>query len=172
MAQELDLGSVIGPQGPKGDTGPQGPKGDPGEQGPKGETGERGPMGPAGQQGEKGATGAQGPVGKTGQQGPAGTRGSMWYTGTGITGTNTTGAVFPSSGVSAAMVNDMYMNTSTNNVYKCTLGGAASVAKWAYLGGLKGPKGDTGEQGPAGANGKTPTFRLREDGHLIAVYDD
>lgn len=28
MAQELDLGSVIGPQGPKGETGPQGPKGE------------------------------------------------------------------------------------------------------------------------------------------------
>lgn len=36
MAQELDLGSVIGPQGPKGETGPQGPKGETGPQGPAG----------------------------------------------------------------------------------------------------------------------------------------
>lgn len=41
---ELDLGSVIGPQGPKGDTGatgPQGPTGTTGATGPKGDTGER-----------------------------------------------------------------------------------------------------------------------------------
>lgn len=37
MAQTIDLGSVIGPQGPKGETGatgaigPQGPKGDTGQ---------------------------------------------------------------------------------------------------------------------------------------------
>ena len=41
MAQELDLGSVVGPQGPKGATGergPQGPAGPTGAQGPKGDT--------------------------------------------------------------------------------------------------------------------------------------
>ena len=43
MAQELDLGSVIGPQGPKGETGPQGPKG---------ETGATGPQGPKGADGK------------------------------------------------------------------------------------------------------------------------
>ena len=53
------------------------------------------------------------------------------------------------------------MNSSTNNVYKRTLGGAASVAKWAYVATLKGPKGDTGAQGakgdtgPQGAKGDT-----------------
>lgn len=47
----IDLGSVVGPQGPKGDTGatgPQGPKGDTGatgEQGPKGDTGATGAAG-------------------------------------------------------------------------------------------------------------------------------
>lgn len=38
----VDLGNVIGPQGPTGATGPQGPKGDTGAtgpQGPKGDTG-------------------------------------------------------------------------------------------------------------------------------------
>ena len=31
MAREVDLGSIIGPQGPKGETGPQGPKGEDGK---------------------------------------------------------------------------------------------------------------------------------------------
>ena len=106
-------------------------------------------------------------------------------TGTGITGTSTTGTVFSGSGVSSAIVGDMYMNSSTNYVYKCTLGGAASVAKWAYVATLKGPKGDTGAQGakgdtgaqgpqgpagPAGANGKTPSFELDEEGNLYAIF--
>ena len=39
MAQELDLGSVIGPQGPKGETGLQGPKGETGATGPQGPKG-------------------------------------------------------------------------------------------------------------------------------------
>lgn len=36
----IDLGNVIGPQGPQGATGPQGPQGATGPQGPKGDTGE------------------------------------------------------------------------------------------------------------------------------------
>ena len=35
----VDLGNVIGPQGPTGATGPQGPTGATGPQGPKGDTG-------------------------------------------------------------------------------------------------------------------------------------
>lgn len=80
----VDLGSVMGPQGPKGETGatgpqgetgPQGQKGDTGAQGPKGETGATGPQGQTGPQGEKGETGAQGPKGETGPQGPKGDTG-------------------------------------------------------------------------------------------------
>lgn len=51
---KVDLGQVVGPQGPagaKGDTGAQGLKGDTGAQGP---------------QGARGATGATGPAGKDG----------------------------------------------------------------------------------------------------------
>lgn len=61
--QEIDLGSVIGPQGPKGDTGAQGPQGI------------QGPEGPQGPRGEKGDTGAQGPKGDTGPTGPEGPQG-------------------------------------------------------------------------------------------------
>ena len=63
--QEIDLGSVIGPQGPKGDTGAQGPQGI------------QGPEGPQGPQGEKGDTGAQGPKGDTGPTGPEGPEGPV-----------------------------------------------------------------------------------------------
>ena len=54
---KVNLGRVVGPQGPKGATGPQGPKGD---------TGETGPQGPQGIKGDTGATGPQGPQGKQG----------------------------------------------------------------------------------------------------------
>lgn len=66
---KVNLGRVVGPQGPKGDTGPQGPKGATGPQGPqgvKGDTGETGPRGPQGIKGDTGATGPQGPQGKQG----------------------------------------------------------------------------------------------------------
>ena len=45
---KVDLGNVVGPQGPKGDTGPQGAAGKTGQQGPKGDTG---PQGAAGKNG-------------------------------------------------------------------------------------------------------------------------
>lgn len=85
--QEIDLGNVMGPQGPKGDTGatgPQGPKGATGATGPQGPKGDTGPQGPQGIQGETGpqgpkgatgATGAQGPKGDTGPAGPQGPQG-------------------------------------------------------------------------------------------------
>ena len=42
---KVDLGNVVGPQGPKGDQGPIG------ETGPQGPIGETGPQGPAGKNG-------------------------------------------------------------------------------------------------------------------------
>lgn len=134
------VGSIKGAKGDKGDTGAQGP------------------------QGEKGETGETGPQGAKGDAGAAGTPGSKWYNGTGVTGTSTTGTVFSGSGVSSARVGDMYLNTSTGAVYECTTAGAASAAKWAYKGsikgatgsqGPKGDKGDTGAQGPQGEKGDT-----------------
>ena len=41
--------------------------------------------------------------------------------------------------------------------------------------GPQGPKGETGAtgpQGPKGADGKTPTFRIDERGHLIVSYEN
>ena len=105
-----------------------------------------------------------------GAKGDTGQRGSFWYQGTAITGNSTTGTVFSSSGISAALVGDKYLNTSTGNVYNCTTAGNAAAAKWAYAGnirgatgqqgaqGIQGPKGDkgaTGAQGPKGDTGAT-----------------
>ena len=158
-----------GPQGPKGDTGeigPQGPKGDTGAtgpQGPKGDTGATGPQGPkgdagaAGKDGVQGATGPQGPKGDTGATGPqgpagaagaAGTRGSRWSTGTACTGTSTTATAF-ATGITDSLVNDMYLNPSTGNIYRCTVAGNASAAKWVYAGNIKGATGAAGAAGSA-----------------------
>ena len=46
--EEINCGTFIAPQGPRGATGPQGPQGDPGAQGPRGPRGATGPQGPAG----------------------------------------------------------------------------------------------------------------------------
>lgn len=73
--------------------------------------------------------------------------GAVWYTGTAITGTSTTATTFSGSGITNANVGDMYLNTSTNNTYRCTVGGAASAAKWVYVNNIKGLKGDTGDKG-------------------------
>ena len=122
--------------------------------------------GPKGDKGEKGDMGTQGPTGPTGSpgaKGATGTRGSMWYRGTAITGTSTTAKVFSGSGITSALVNDMYLNTSTSNVYQCAKSGNASTATWAYIGCIKGAKGDKGEkgeqgeQGPQGPAGTTPS---------------
>ena len=125
LQEKFDSGAL---KGEKGDTGAQGPQGEKGEPGP---------------QGVKGDTGA------------AGAPGSKWYNGTGITGTSTTETIYSNSGVSSARVNDMYLNTSTGAVYQCTVAGAASAAKWEYVGSIKGAKGDTGAQGPQGEKGAT-----------------
>lgn len=90
-------------------------------------------------------SGATGPQGPQGIQGNAGTAGGRWYSGTGITGTSTTATAFSGSGVSSAVVGDMYLNTSTYNTYRCTVAGAASAAKWVYVNNVKGAKGDAGD---------------------------
>ena len=87
----------------------------------------------------------------TGDQGPQGVRGSLWFSGTAITGENTSGTVFSGSGITAANVDDQYLNTSTGNTYKCITGGNAATAKWAYTGNIKGAIGPQGPAGPTGA---------------------
>lgn len=115
--------------------------------------------GPQGIQGKTGATGAQGPTGATGATGPRGAtgatgqRGSRISKGTAITGTSTTATIFSGTGITDALINDIYLNTSTGDMYQCTVAGTASVAKWVYVCNIKGATGATGPQGPTGATG-------------------
>lgn len=98
---------------------------------------------------------------------PSGQDGSKWYSGTAITGTNTTGTKFTSSGITAALARDKYLNTSNSNIYECVIGGNASTATWKYIGNIKGAKGDTGakgEQGDKGDKGDTGSVANIEDG--------
>lgn len=129
------------------------PKGDKGDTGAVGATGPQGPTGATGAQGPKGDTGATGATGAKGATGTTGTRGSRWNTGTAITGTSTTATVFSNSGITDALVNDMYLNTSTGAVYRCTVAGAAAAAKWVYVGSIKGATGAAGAKGATGATG-------------------
>ncbi|MDE7281030.1 MAG: hypothetical protein K2N36_04760 [Ruminiclostridium sp.] len=115
--------------------------------GVKGDTGATGAQGAKGDKGDTGAAGAKGATGATG------TRGSRWTVGTAVTGTSTTATVFSGTGITDALVNDMYLNSSTGYVYKCTVAGAAAAAKWVYAGSIKGVKGDTGATGAQGAKG-------------------
>lgn len=73
--------------------------------------------------------------------------GNKWTTGTAITGTSTNPTQFPSSGVLSANAGDMYLNSETSAVYRCTTGGAPSTALWAYVCSLRGLPGAAGLSG-------------------------
>ena len=134
------------PRGATGAIGPQGPAG------AKGATGDRGPaglQGPAGDRGPQGPTGPVGPKGAAGDRGPAGTNGTSaaWHSGTAVTGTSTSAIAVAVSGSKAG---DMYLNTSTSNVYKAT-----AANSWVYICNIKGAQGIQGPTGPQGVQGST-----------------
>ena len=139
----VDLGSVVGPQGPRGETGAEGPKGETGAQGPKGDTGAQGPKGEAGERGPKGETGAQGPKGETGA-------------GFLVKGYYETASALEAS-VQAPMAGDAY-GVGTSEPYDIYIFDGVTES-WINNGplqgarGEKGDKGDPGAQGPAGADG-------------------
>lgn len=89
------------------------------------------------------------------QSAAKGERGSRWDYGTKITGTSTSEQIFSNSGINDANKGDYYLNISTGYVYYCTVGGLASVAKWKYIGSIKGPTGPKGSIGNTGATGAT-----------------
>ena len=98
-----------------------------------------------------------------GNTGATGTRGSVINYGTAITGTSTTATAFSGSGLSSSLVNDMYINTSTFYLYRCTVAGNADNAKWVYVGSIKGAKGEKG------ANGVTPTIKAAAGANIGTV---
>lgn len=74
-------------------------------------------------------------------RGPSGSRGATWYIGTNISGTLAGDNFYTESGVDYALVDDMYLNSDTYGIYKCTKGGNSESAKWRYLGNIKGVDG-------------------------------
>ena len=86
--------------------------------------------------------------GDTGEQGIPGERGPIWNIGNNITGGNIViDQIFSTSGVSRAIVNDLYLNSDTSDVYICTTPGGSGVAKWKYSCNIKGVQGLQGIQG-------------------------
>jgi hypothetical protein len=90
-----NVGPIRGPEGPAGPTGP-----------PGADSVVPGPTGPPGADGATGATGA------AGADGAQGSRGTGWYTGAGA----------PVEPIAGSIVGDLYLDTTTGNVY--TLAGA------------------------------------------------
>lgn len=89
-----------------------------------------------------------------GQPGTNGTS-AAWFTGTTVTGTSTTATSFTVSGSKAG---DMYLNTSTANVYV-----AAAANSWKYVCNIKGAAGSNGTNATttsvfsSSANGLAPS---------------
>lgn len=98
--------------------------------------------------GTKGSTGATGSPGTAGKNGSNGTS-AAWFTGTAVIGTATSATAFTVSGSKAG---DMYLNTSTYNVYR-----ASATNNWIYVCNIKGATGAKGADGKNGTNGTNAT---------------
>lgn len=138
----IDLGKVIGPQGPKGnywrpsvdssgnlswaDSSSTSVPTSVNIKGPKGDIGATGP------QGAKGDIGSQGPKGDTGAQGPQGPKGNYWR------------PAVDSSG-----------NLTWTDSSSTTAPSSVNIKGPKGDTGLQGPKGNTGPQGPQGIQGNT-----------------
>lgn len=107
--------------------------------------------------GDRGATGATGAAGKNGTNGTS----AAWFTGTAVTGTSTSAV---SVSVSGSKANDMYLNTSTCNVYR-----ASAANSWIYVCNIKGATGSKGDKGVAGTNGITPTIKVAAGSNIGVV---
>lgn len=133
----LNLGTIKGEKGDKGDTGVQGEKGDKGDTGAKGEKGDKGDTGVQGEKGDKGDTGEQGIQGVAGKDGKDG-----------INGTNGVDGKDGTNGKDGVGIANVLINTSGE------LELTFSDGQQINLGNVKGSKGDTGEQGIQGVAGK------------------
>ena len=145
-----DLGSVVGPQGEKGDTGARGPQGETGAQGEKGDTGAQGPKGDAGERGPKGDTGAQGPKGETGGRGPKGDTGAGFL----VRGYYASVSALEAS-VQAPAAGDAY-GVGTSEPYDIYIFDGVTE-RWINNGPLQGARGAKGDKGDPGTDGKDGT---------------
>lgn len=55
-----------------------------------------------------------------------------FYKGVKLTGTSISDTIFTESGIEYANENDIYVNTTTGNVYQCTQHGSPFAATWVY----------------------------------------
>lgn len=141
-------------------------------------------VGPQGEQGIQGETGERGPQGI---QGPQGEAFSIAKTYPSIAAMN---ADYGNDDVSVGQfvlidtgdVDDednakLYVKGETQYTYITDLSGATGMQGPQGIQGIQGEQGiqgvqgDPGPQGPAGADGKTPTFSINSNGHLIATYE-
>lgn len=77
--------------------------------------------------------------GAKGDKGDTGKRGSIWTVGTALSG-EASNKIFESSGLDS-LLGDLYLNSTTYEVYKCTKDGNAANATWSKVGVVKGDKG-------------------------------
>lgn len=155
MAREVDLGSIVGPKGPQGETGPTGPKGEQGLQGPTGPAGKDGAQGPAG------------PTGAKGEQGPKGERGDPFAVAKVYTSVAEMNKGYATDGlaqgkfvmVNTGNVNDednakLFVKGTEKYDFVTDLSGAQGIAGPQGLAGKDGAQGVVGPQGPQGETGK------------------
>lgn len=113
-----------------------------------------------------GAKGDKGDTGATGAKGDTGKRGSIWTVGTALSG-EASNKIFESSGLDS-LLGDLYLNSTTYEVYKCTKDGNAANATWSKVGVVKGAKGDPGATGAKGDKGaKITSIELTITGGTI-----
>ena len=152
--KELDMGSVMGPQGQKGDTGAKGEKGDRGEKGDTGETGAKG------DKGDPGATGPQGITPTIGEN-------ENWYLGNVDTGKPSRGR----QGEKGEKGEKGETGAKGEKGDKGDTGATGAQGEQGAQGlqgerGEKGEKGDTGAKGDPGTDGTTPTIGANGNWYL------
>lgn len=106
------------------------------------------PRGPAGQDGADGVDGARG---------PAGTAATIQV------GTVTSG--------DTASVTNVGTSSAARFNFVLPKGDKGDQGEQGEPG-VAGQRGPQGVQGPAGADGKTPSFQIKSDGHLYAIWED
>ena len=83
-----------------------------------------------------------------GSKGDKGDRGSLWRVSDKMTGQSTSGTAFPGASFEDSVVNDICLNPTTFDLYRCQTAGDAATAKWVWECNIKGgpgPKGDKGD---------------------------